>query len=129
MLNYSNCGKVGEAFTVRPSVFELAVLEYVPILDPGEFGVKDAIFNARDYYITSGDVINKTKVLICDLRLRLEQAATSELQAAISVRIVGAERMLGDLLLVRGSSVFLEAEHNDRKLLVIPKNPRSCESD
>lgn len=57
--------KIGEPISdVSPSVFELVIEDHVPFVDPNEFGLTDTdSVNPADYFITSGDAVEKAKVL------------------------------------------------------------------
>lgn len=48
----------------RPSVFELVIEDHVPFVNPVDFGLTDTEgINPADYFITSGDAVEKAKVL------------------------------------------------------------------
>jgi hypothetical protein len=57
--------KVGEPIgEIRPAVFELIVADHVPFVDPKDFGLKnEKSINPADYFITSGDAVEKTRFL------------------------------------------------------------------
>ena len=57
-------GKVGEPIVGnRPSVFELIVSEHILRVDPKEFGVECESIDPNDYFVTSGDAVEKAKAL------------------------------------------------------------------
>ncbi len=131
-MNHFKIGKIGDRLdNPRPSMFELCVLEHVPLLDPKKFGLEGEIFNAHRYFITSGDAVSKARILVRDLKqLKADMAAIHNLNnptwdTAIGDRVQRAEHLLELLIEARGTSIFLESEYNDRRLWVIPKNPRS----
>jgi len=62
--------KIGDKFEDddKPSVFELVLDDHVNFADPKDFGLKDVEFiNPADYFVTSGDAVEKAKVLERDL--------------------------------------------------------------
>ncbi len=141
----------------HPSVFELVVSDHVTWADPHTYGLDRAGINPIDYFITSGDAIEKTIVLDRQLwqlagALRKElfqliaddnkcdlAAAQSlyrggvrphtlptfpDYEAAVWRAAGQCRKLLNALKIAKGDNVFLETEWVDRKLLVIPKNPR-----
>lgn len=50
-----------------PPVFELFISEHVSTIDPREFGVDRDGINPVDYFVTSGDAVEKAKILDRDL--------------------------------------------------------------
>lgn len=65
--------KIGEPIPEPPpSVFELVVEDHVPFVNPRSYGLSSAAdtadsINPADYFVTSGDAVEKTKVLEKDL--------------------------------------------------------------
>lgn len=61
----SNHHKVGEKIVGdHPTVFELVLDEILPFVDPKKYGINDEKgINPHDYFITSGDAVEKAKVL------------------------------------------------------------------
>jgi hypothetical protein len=60
--------KIGEPIgEPRPSVYELNILEHVPWVNPRKYGIKEESVDPRDYFVTSGDAVEKAKVLEKDL--------------------------------------------------------------
>lgn len=57
--------KIGEKFDdPKPSVFELVIDEHVPFVNPADYGLKDIEgVNPAEFFITSGDAVEKAKVL------------------------------------------------------------------
>lgn len=51
----------------RPAVFELVISDHVPWIDPADYGLNYEGVNPNDYFVTSGDAIEKTKILDRDL--------------------------------------------------------------
>lgn len=52
----------------HPAVFELVLEEHVPFVDPNTFGIPNQSgINPRQYFVTSGDAVEKAKVLDRDL--------------------------------------------------------------
>ncbi len=60
--------KIGEPFDgPAPAVFELVISDHVTWANPDDYGVKCASVNPADYFVTSGDAVEKAKVLDHDL--------------------------------------------------------------
>ncbi len=60
--------KIGEEIgNPPPSVFELVINDHVPWVNPADYGVGIAGINPQDYFVTSGDAVEKAKVLDRDL--------------------------------------------------------------
>lgn len=61
--------KIGETIgDPHPAVFELVVSDHVPWVNPADYGLGDREgVNPHDYFITSGDAVEKAKVLDRDL--------------------------------------------------------------
>lgn len=52
----------------NPAVFQLDMEQFVPLLDPKEYRISGIEkFDPNDYFITSGDAVQKAKVLERDL--------------------------------------------------------------
>lgn len=70
-MNYDKVIKIGDQITDQtPQAYELVVTDHVPILNPREHSLEELIPNMLDprtYFITSGDAVEKTKVLAKDL--------------------------------------------------------------
>lgn len=60
---------IGQSFDEddRPSVFQLIIEDHVKFVNPKSYGIREEHINPRDYFVTSGDAIQKTKVLEKDL--------------------------------------------------------------
>jgi len=50
-----------------PSVYELIVTDHVKFIDPTTYDLQEKSIRPLDYFITSGDAIEKTKILERDL--------------------------------------------------------------
>jgi hypothetical protein len=65
--------KIGEPISEPPpSVFELVIEDHVPFVNPKSYGLANAgdltsCINPADYFVTSGDAIEKTKILERDI--------------------------------------------------------------
>lgn len=64
--------KIGDAYEIKPAVFELVIYEHVPFVDPVKYGLKsqeyiDRCIDPARYFVTSGDAVEKTKVLERDI--------------------------------------------------------------
>ena len=121
-------GKIGVTPDGTAASYELVIYDHIPLIDPAKFGSSAESFDGANYFVTSGDALSKTTVLIKDLRAYAHSIPNSDkaLQMAAAEALAGAMRLRDLLVEARGSNVFLESEwSSDHKLLVIPKNPRS----
>lgn len=64
--------KIGESYDNKPAVFELVIYDHVPFVDPVQYGLKTTEFISRSidpakYFVTSGDAVEKTKILEKDI--------------------------------------------------------------
>lgn len=64
--------KIGECFVEKPSVFELVIYDHVPFVDPKKYGLNSLEYVEQQidpalYFVTSGDAVEKTKVLEKDI--------------------------------------------------------------
>lgn len=61
--------KIGEEIEGRsPSVFELVIEDHIEFVDPKYYDLSDTKYiNPKDYFITSGDAVEKTKALKRDM--------------------------------------------------------------
>ena len=60
--------KIGDPFgSPPPAVFELVLSDHITWVDPKEYGLDRPGVNPRDYFVTSGDAVEKAKVLDRDL--------------------------------------------------------------
>jgi hypothetical protein len=122
--------KVGDAMTdPLPPVFELVIEEHVKWVNPQDYGIAQKGVNPADYFITSGDAVEKVRILERDLRRAAEKVTKNVGQWSAYTKALGkaakdAAKLLEALKRVRGGSIFLETEWSNHKLLVIPKNPR-----
>jgi len=66
-----------------PAVFELVVNDYVSLVDPRDYGLDRKGINPLDYFITSGDAVQKAIVLDHDL-WQLAGSLRSEILTAIA---------------------------------------------
>lgn len=60
--------KIGDSIgEPAPSVFELILDDHVKYVDPKDYGVDERSVRPADYFITSGDAVEKAKILEKDL--------------------------------------------------------------
>lgn len=123
--------KIGEVFTKRPPMFHLDIDSIFPTIYSCDQNLKP-----RDYFITSGDAIQKTIYMrsdICKLRDRAlndenfigySTDAKLQLVEQCDIALLAINSLLENLYEARGENVFLETEWDDHYLLCIPKNPR-----
>jgi len=77
----------------RPSVFQLIIEDHIKFVNPKSFGIREQSINPRDYFITSGDAIQKAKVLekeLWKLASRLRQRVIELMMAESKISIVKA---------------------------------------
>jgi hypothetical protein len=77
----------------RPSVFQLIIDDHIKFVNPKSFGIREQSINPRDYFITSGDAIQKTKVLekeLWKLASRLRQRVIDQMMTESKISITKA---------------------------------------
>ena len=124
----------------RSNVYELRVYDFLEILDPPPNFDLPRI-DPQDYFITSGDAIQKAGYLISILweyagnarkQLNKLQSSKPKKWTAKDVKFEkkcweqagAAQRMQKTLEETRGEDIILETEWNEHRVLCIPKNPR-----
>lgn len=56
--------KIGDPIVGQPAVFELILDDHVPFINPKDYGLSEEIgINPANYFITSGDAVEKTKIM------------------------------------------------------------------
>jgi len=58
---------IGEPFESKPPVFQLIVEDHVDFVHPKKYGVKEEFVDPNEYFVTSGDAVEKAKVMERDL--------------------------------------------------------------
>lgn len=131
--------KIGEAIiNEHPAVFELVLSDILPYIDPKDYGLNEPGINPEDYYITSGDAIEKAKILKRDLFKHLEEIRNrihesggkqkltnmADYESAIAYCAAQSEVLIEKLQSAKADNCFLETEWDNHHLLCIPKNPR-----
>jgi len=132
------CPHIGEA--TGSSLYKLDLSDFVrPLNPPSQYNLEP--INPEDYFITSGDAVQKTQYL-CDVlwrnagkarrqlhRMKEPTAEAIEFEKECWRQAGACKRMLNALIRARGDFVFLETEWNaEHELLCIPKNPRSIKN-
>lgn len=127
--------KIGEPFTEPPVVFELNVNDHIKFVDPNNFGLSNVkTIDPVKYFITSGDAVEKTKVLYkhyVALYNELQELSKSDptvvdYTKAIGVAVEQCSTMLQHLITAKGDHCFFETEWmSNRTLHVKAKDPRA----
>lgn len=104
---------IGEDFDpkIKNKVFILNIYDHIDKTD---------IFDPKNYFVTSGDAVFKTKFMISELKSRLQKEGSESLARSLKQ----AEQLMEKLLKARGPDCFLETEWDQHILKCIPKNPR-----
>ena len=56
--------KIGEKWDgSKPAIFQLVIDEHVPFVDPKKLGLEAESINPRMYFVTSGDAVEKARVM------------------------------------------------------------------
>ena len=113
----------------------VSIYDFVKLIDPPAQLDLDKL-DPQDYYITSGDAVQKAKYL-CKLlwtyagstrkqlnKMTRPSAALKAFEKHCWEQAGGARKMMNALEAVRGEDVFLETEWDEHRLLCVPKNPR-----
>ena len=134
MLDNGQYPKIGETDQKAP-VYELDIYDFLQILDPlGRFELNRV--DPLDYYITSGDAVQKAEFLCGVLwsyagrarkqlyNFKKPTAEEREFEKECWRQAGAARKLLNILRMIRGEDVFLETEWSDKVLICIKKNPR-----
>lgn len=129
---------LGKENVVSPvDSFILDITHYLDVIRPRDYFIFREDFDPNTYFITSGDAINKTIMLIADLELfksHIQECinvhltyTTPEIEfiSTIDTAIKNANKLLDDLYTAKGENCFLETEWENHRLYVVPKNPRA----
>lgn len=123
--------KIGEKFTSRPDAFRLIVNDHITFVDPARYNLKNVtIIDPNRYFITSGDAVEKTKVLLKhyqQLVIELESANDGTLTEYLNATKIASQQcevLLQHLKDAKGDNCFLEIEWDCHVLRCVPKNPR-----
>jgi len=129
---------LGKENVVSPvDSFILDITHYLDVIRPKDYFIFREDFDPHTYFITSGDAINKTQMLIADLDsykthiqecINYQKAYTNielEFLCIIDNAIASAYQLLSDLYTAKGENCFLEIEWEDHNIRVVPKNPRA----
>lgn len=114
--------------------YQLTISEHVPYVDPRSYGIAVDGVDPAQYFVTSGDAVEKTKVLereLWELAGTVKKAVGKsklakhkKLVAEVWSAAGKARALLALLTRVRGDAIFLECEWREHVLYVVPKNPR-----
>lgn len=86
--------KIGESFgNVRPAFFELVLDDIIEFVNPADYDLKDETgICPKHYYITSGDAIEKAKILEKDIIAYISRLQEKVLMAYENEYLVGREK-------------------------------------
>lgn len=119
---------------------QIVVLDHVPYVKPADYGYPDLkAVDPQWFFVTSGDAVVKAGVL--EQRLWEAAGLARKQLAKTAAKNKQAKKLLTDLWSaagkarvfvnylksIRGTHIFLETDHIDRKLYVTPKDPRARE--
>jgi hypothetical protein len=118
---------------ILADVYELVIEDHLKYVDPALFKLSNVShINPSEYYVTSGDAVEKTKALVREYANVVESLMSSgnnvrvaDYIAELLIQQSQAEDLLNLLIKARGTNIFLETEWNQHHLLCIPKNPRA----
>lgn len=114
-------------------VYWLIIDDFITTVNPSDYSLGKDIpsINPNEFFITSGDAVEKTKALLReydDVILTLankNEESHSEYLSDLYIQRSNVDALLALLIKARGTNIFLETEWNQHKLLCIPKNPRA----
>lgn len=121
--------EIGEQSDKRPAAFTLDILTHVPIVNPDDYNLPcdTPKINPEDYFVTSGDAVEKAKYMAQQIRKLSKSVTHTGYAAALSVMADNADYLIEKLITARGPDCFLETEWcGGHILIVIPKNPRAA---
>lgn len=134
-----DCPEVAEEFTDPPSsVFKLDIYKHIPFVNPEDYKLKDVnSIDPHKYFITSGDAVEKTRVMERDLwdlaselrRLIKTRPEIKEYEKKVWSAAGKARALLNRLTRIKliCDALFLETEWSDHVLYLLAKNPRKKE--
>lgn len=133
--------RIGEVLDPGYPIYELRIYDFLDILDPPHGYVLPKM-DPQEYYITSGDALQKTRYLSKVLweyagkaraqlkKMRSPTQTQTAFEKSCWAQAGAANRLITILTKIRGSDVFLETEWtSDHVLTVLRKNPRSRQLD
>lgn len=120
--------RLGDAFdpSIKNKVFILDISEHIQPLNPKEYDYDHPPIDPNRYFVTSGDAVEKTKILIRHIKELNSKVPLDHHFKSIAENYESqANRLLNLLIQARGKDCFLETEWGDNHTLrCIPKNPR-----
>lgn len=117
---------------------KLVLSDYIPYVNPAKYGIKGTVgVDPNQFYVTSGDAVIKAEFMEKKLwefatlmKRQYGKKANKRTQQFLKDTWSAASKargLINYLKKVRGPHVFLECEHRDHNLFVIPKDPRGKE--
>lgn len=121
---------VGDSFDESncPLVFELRLNDWVETINPTDYGLSQDTpsVDPKSFFVTSGDAVQKARYLVRSIVKVVDELDVSQYKHDVANTLSQAAKLVRVLEEVKGKNVFLETEFDaERRLLVIPKNPRS----
>lgn len=121
---------VGDSFDESncPLVFELRLSDWVETINPADYGLPQDTpsIDPKAFFVTSGDAVQKARYLVKSIVRVVDQLDISPYRHAVADMLPKAAKLVRALENIKGSNVFLETEYDaERKLRIIPKNPRN----
>lgn len=115
--------------------FHVSIGDHITTIRPQDYGISDMpVMDPSAYFVTSGDAVCKATVLDKDMwqaagraqRLygKSKRKKHQEFVKKVWEMAGSCRKFVNFLKGLRGDAIFLETEHRDHKLYVIPKNPR-----
>jgi hypothetical protein len=105
------------------SAFQIQIDKHIRFVDPKKFKKDEKPLSAKDYFITSGDAIQKLSVFIQHVKLAIKRNKNAYGKALQKV-LTDANKLMKTFIKIRGPHCFLETEWEAHTLRIIPKDPR-----
>jgi hypothetical protein len=122
--------KIGVEYDEDIDRYELILDDHISTLNPSEYGAEGPIIDPKDYFITSGDAVEKSKALckrVHDIVRETADSPNASYKQAVTLFLSQCEGLRDNLIKARGKNIFLETEWDLHRLYCIPKNPRARE--
>jgi hypothetical protein len=116
----------------HPSIFELDIKSLVSFINPSSYNLNIEGIDPEQYYITSGDAIQKAMALERDIKDHLKNIKSmtqtkklAKYEQQVRKALTQTKKLIKYLILARGDKKFLETEWDNHVLYLTPKNPRA----
>ncbi len=119
--------KPGEILPVSSS-FYVEIDKHIKFVDPKKYRCGDTEIRPMNYFITSGDAVQKIGILLQHIRQAI-QRNKNQYGKALQKMLKEAVALQKAFIKIRGPHCFLETEWDSHRLLCVPKDPRKRDDE